>query len=61
MKNKIYEDIDKIYAQLNIHNENMTVRTKINTGTIFNDDGKRGKDYCTAPQSNFETAYRMIK
>ena len=61
MGNKIYDDIDRIYAQLDIHNENMNVRTAINTGTIFNDDGKRGKDYYTAPQTNAEVIYRMVK
>lgn len=61
MKEKKYIDIDKLYKQLNINNENRAVRTSINTGTIFNDDGKRGKDYCKAPQANIDLIYKMIK
>lgn len=56
-----YIDIDKLYAQLDIHNETKQVRTTINTGTIFNDDGKRGKDYYVAPPLNNILGYRSTK
>lgn len=61
MKQKQYLDVDKIYKQLDIHNEGRNIRTSVNTGTIFNDDGKRGKDYCVSPQSDMSSVYKMIK